>query len=100
MKTMKQLLESTGEAIEEVTEHNFYDLERNAQYKCFHGSQSSLSLFQGWVDADDDFTTEEGPEGVYLLFRDVKDGDEWTAYYHKGYYRVGSSADVLSVLEI
>jgi len=83
---------------EEVNTRNFVHLEIGNKYHV--SGMTGVNEFVGWF-------TESGEEArigvpaqqTVLLFRDSENGEQWEAYYHKGLFCWGTSADPLVVKE-
>ena len=57
-------------------------------YRVGYGGNTTPCKFLGWkIDGNN----------VTMLFKDVKDGDSWSAYMHNGVMVVGSSANELEI---
>ncbi len=83
-----------------VNAGNWQHLEVGNRYSIKAGRDSSISVFEGWVDKNGNHTDETDPDLVDLLFTDVSDGFTWEAYWSGNKYCVGSGADGLRVEEI
>ena len=92
------LHESTGEVEEEVDISNFGHLEVGNRYRV---AGMGVNEFVGWfTESGAEASADVPPQQTVLVFRDMRDGDEWEAYFHAGKFCWGTSADPLVVQEV
>ena len=95
---IRRLHESTGEVEEEVDAQNFGHLEVGNRYTVV--GMSGANEFVGWfTESGEKAAALVRPEKTTLVFRDTVGGDEWEAYFHRGKFCWGTSADPLIVQE-
>ena len=95
---IRSLSESTGEVEEEVNASNFGHLEVGNRYRV---AGMGVNEFVGWfTESGSEASADVPPQQTMLVFRDVRNGEEWEAYFHRGKFCWGSSADPLIVQEV
>ena len=95
---IRRLHESTGEIEEEVNARNFDHLEVGQRYTVV--GMPGRNEFVGWfTESGEQASADVPPEQTMLKFRDLVDGYEWEAYFHRGKFCWGSGAEPLVVQE-